>query len=250
MNFDIDDGATDGYAKQAILLYSGQQPGSYSTGGTTVMATLHDIRNVGTNVRPKVEILAGTPITKEALFTVLQSLGEKFALAADLIPENLLSYSVRHQLWWVPAGNRQVFFDCKELGKRGAIVPHPPLVFLVLKGQYWVFALKESKRPTAQTQLFYGPYFNLSDEGSVCMGSAKMPTKLTPEYITEMEDAFFNSSFTHISGKVRKIDHPRGEYAFWKDMLDGVYKEFPVDLLVQQNKTIATLLASIKKAGD
>lgn len=250
MAFDIEDGATDGYARQAILLYSGQKPGSYSSNGSTVMATLHEISNVGTDVKPRVEIMPGTPITKEALFAVLKSLGDKHALSADLIPENLLSYSSLHQLWWRPAGKTQVFFKCKELGTRGALVPHPPLVFLVLNGHYWVFAMKESKRPGRDTELFHAPYFNVYDDGAVCMGNAPIPSKITPENIKEMEDSFFNSSFTHINGKVKKINHERGEYAFWKDMLDGVYADFPMDVLVPQKTTLARVLAAIKSKAD
>lgn len=249
MDFDIEDGATDGYAKQAILLYSGQSPGSYSSSGTTVMATLHDIRNVGTQARPRIEILPGPPITKEALLSVLSSLGDKHALSADFIPENLLSYSARHLLWWVPAQRRNVFFACNELGRRNAMVPHPSLVFLVMGASYWVFAMKDSKRPSVDTELFHAPYFNVGDTGCICMGSAPRPSQLTPDSIKEMEDAFFNSSFTHINGTKKKVDHPRGEYAFWKDMLDGVYPEFPMDVLVPQKITIASVLKDIKTAG-
>lgn len=247
MDFDIEDGAIDGYAKQAILLYSGQAQGSYSSSGTTLMATLHDICNEGTKAKPRVEIRTGTPITREALFAVLKSLGDKHALSADLIPENLLSYSSGHQLWWRPAGNTQVFFKCKELGTRGAMVPHPALVFLVINGRYWVFALKESKRPGRDTELFHAPYFNVYDDGAVCMGSASIPKDITSEHIKEMEDSFFNSSFTHINGRVKKINHERGEYAFWKDMLDGVYTDFPLDVLVSQKTTLAKLLVTIKQ---
>lgn len=249
MDFNIEDGATDGYARQAILLYQGQKPGSYSSTGTTLMATLHQIANVGTRANPRVEIQPGSPITKEALFAVLKSLGDQHAMSADLLPENLLSYSSVHQMWWRPAGQTQVFFDCKELGKRGAMVPHPPLVFLVIGNQYHVFALKDSKRPGADTALFHAPYFNVYDSGSVCMGSAAKPSKITPEHIKEMEDSFFNSSFTHVNGKVKKIDHPRGEYAFWKDMLDGVYAEFPIDVLVPHGLTLAVLLDRMKRSG-
>lgn len=249
MDFDIEDGATDGYAKQAILLYQGQRPGSYSSTGTTLMATLHDIANEGTSKNPRVVIQPGSPITKEALFSVLKSLGDKHAMSADLLPENLLSYSSMHQMWWRPAGMAQVFFDCKELGKRGAMVHHPALVFLVISGHYRLFAIKESKRPGAETALFHAPYFNVYDTGSVCMGSAARPSKLTPEHIKEMEDSFFNSSFTHVNGKVRKIEHPRGEYAFWKDMLDGEHAEFPIDMLVPHGFTLAALLDRMKRSG-
>ena len=243
MQFDIQDGAVDAVLSRAILLYETQ--GRHGNAGDTVLATVHDVRDCGTKARPNVQIMPGTTITKEALIGAIGSLADEYFVNTELLPENLLGFSPKHMFWWRPAGEGQVFFRCKELGNRAAVVHHPALLFAVLGRTWYVFAMKESKRPTLETELFHSPYFNVYDTGSICIGSANIPDRLSPSTIPMWEQAFFDSEFTHINGGTKKIAFERGEYAFWKEMLDGKFDTFPTDLLVPFKNTLGGLMKRV-----
>jgi PRTRC genetic system protein B len=63
----------------------------------------------------------------------------------------------------------------KAAGLNGRIFPQPPLVWRVADGQLKIRALTENKRPEAKTKLAVAPYWNLSDNGTVCTGSMRRP---------------------------------------------------------------------------
>lgn len=226
---------------KAILIYESQH--RFYSSINVEFATLHDVRNTGTKDKPNVQIMPGTPVSQESIISMMGSLGKKFVLNAELLPENVLSFSPIHLVWWSSATNRRVFFDNKEIGKRSAVVPHPPLLNIVVGRSWYVFAMKENKRPTKETKLYHAPYFNVYDDGKICVGTAAIPDHLTSTMIPQWEAAFFDSAFTHTNGQIRKASHPRGEYALWKELLDGAYKEFPLQYLVE---TDATLDGAIK----
>lgn len=246
--FTIEGSAKDGMLRRAILLYD--KPGSSRGSAETVLASIHEVGNVGTRARPNVQVLPGKPISKSALFNALQSLSTQFSIDSEILPEHLLSYSPFHLMWWRPAGNAHVFFNAQSIGKRAAVVPHPALLFLVCNQTWYVFAMNESKRPTGETILFNAPYFNVYQAGNVCIGSASIPDACTPSTIPFWENAFFESEFTHTNDSTsRLIKHETGPYGFWKEMLDGLYPTFPVEKLVQSTRTVGSLLAAVASKG-
>lgn len=240
MKINIYDGVEQAAVSKAILLYT--RKGRFSSNDDVIFASLHEVADTGTKARPNVQIMPGSPITRSALLAALGSLSDEYLYETELVPESLLSQSPKHLTWWRPAGKKVVFFDCKELGKRSAIVPHPALVFHVSAKGWHVLAMKESVRPTLETPLFHSPYFNVYDDGKICVGSAAIPEKRAAGTIPEWESAFFESAFTHVNGRIRKVSHPRGEYAFWKEMLDGVFETFPTEMMVPLDMTLANLL--------
>ena len=227
---------------RAILLYSEGHPVQNSS---ATYATVHEVANTGTEKSPKIDIMPGRAITQEALLALVLTMAQKYSVNAELLPENVLSVSASHLVWWVPARRRRVFFNNRELGQRSAEVPHPPLLFSVVNGSWSVYALRENVRPDEETVIYFTPYFNTYDNCSICVGSAAVPKSLSTKTIADWEKAFFDSAFTHMNGSIKKIAHERGEYAFWKEMLDGVYSEFPIDLLVPAGFTLAQVMQKI-----
>ena len=247
MKVHVQDGGVEARLTGAILLYSAAQ--RYSSANGVTFASMHEVANVGTDKKPNLQVMPGSPITKDGLIQALGKLAEEYLFDIELFPETLLSNSPKHLLWWKPAGNARVFFRCKELGQISAVVPHPALVFCIMNGRWSVHALAESKRPTLHSPLHRAPYFNVWDDGNICVGSAAVPDRPTPSSIPAWEKAFFESEFTHTNGHIRKVAHPRGEYAFWREMLDGVYTEFPVEMLVPANLALASLLKPVSGMG-
>jgi PRTRC genetic system protein B len=226
----------------ALLLYSNPQ----SRGNITYI-TKHEVHQVGTAEAPNEQIMPGTAVTPEGLIAMFEQLTKTYSLNTDILPENVLSISGEHMVWWLPEGKRRVFFNCTELGQRWGHLPHPPLLFLVVKGSWYVFALPKNERPTGETSLCHAPYFNVYDNHSICVGSANIPRKASVTAIPEWEEAFFDSEFTHPNGRIKKASHPRGEYAMWKELLDNVYETFPTQFLVPAEKSLSDMMVHLRK---
>jgi PRTRC genetic system protein B len=225
-------------ANLAILLYA-------QRGGQTVYGTVHPISN--DDDRPTIG--AGRPIDRAALIGCLNELARNAASKAEFLPETVLAASQSAVTWWCRPGLRRVFFECRELGKRTAIVPHPGLVFHAASRGFSVFALQEDSRPTPESTLHEPPYFNTWDFGKICIGSAHVPKRIDIESIAGWESGYFESAFTHPNHGGKRVNHPKSEFAFWKAMLDGEYPgEFPKDLLIPMNATLADLIRG--KLGD
>jgi PRTRC genetic system protein B len=245
-NFDMQTGETELVLTNAILLYSVAGNQDHSGANNVAYAKLHEIKNCGTEARPNFQIAAGRPVTKEGVLGMFQDLAKKQTLNVDFLPENVLSISADHMVWWMPACERNVFFRTLELGTRSAKVPHPPLLFVVIRGGWSVWALPENRRPTIETALQHAPYFNVYDTGGICTGSAATPSGVAAAGIPQWESAFFDSEFTHINGSIKKASHPRGEYALWKELLDGEHKEFPMQYLVPFGSTVSKLMDGVR----
>jgi PRTRC genetic system protein B len=217
----------------AILLYS-------HTGGNPVYATVHAVTHQGKGP----VIGAGRPVNRQALFTAMDSLAKRCALKGQFLPETVLSVDQTSITWWCRPGMRRVFFQCKELGNVSAVVPHPGLIFQARQSGFYVFALDGCTRPTPDTAVSEPPYFNTWDRGSICIGSAQVPDRIDVESTAGWEKGFFESAFTHPNAGGKRVNHPQGEYAFWKEMLAGQYGEqFPLQCLVPMNLTLGDLIA-------
>jgi PRTRC genetic system protein B len=226
-------------ASSAILLYSGSDR-------SAVYGTVHPV-NAGKGGRASIG--AGRPIDRAALIECLQQLSQNAAPKAEFLPETVLAVSQDATTWWCRPGMRRVFFDCPEIGKRSAVVPHPGLVFRAASNGFSVFALQEDSRPTPDSTLHEPPYFNTWNLGKICIGTAHVPKRIDVASITGWESGFFESSFTHPNHGGKRVQHPDGEFAFWKLMLDGHFrKQFPKDALVPIKRTLAALIAG--KLGD
>lgn len=226
-------------ASSAILLYSGSDR-------SAVYGTVHPV-NAGKGGRASIG--AGRPIDRTALIECLQQLSQNAAPKAEFLPETVLAVSQDAITWWCRPGMRRVFFDCPEIGKRSAVVPHPGLVFRAASNGFSVFALQEDSRPTPDSTLHEPPYFNTWNLGKICIGTAHVPKRIDVASITGWESGFFESSFTHPNHGGKRVQHPDGEFAFWKLMLDGHFrKQFPKDALVPMKRTLAALIAG--KLGD
>jgi PRTRC genetic system protein B len=159
---------------------------------------------------------------------------------AEVLPENVLAKSDRMIAWWTPQRRRQMFFENAE-GKaeklNGKAFPQPPLVWRVANSDLKIRALCENKRPDAQTTLAVAPFWNLSDDGRVCLGSMRCPESASVVSIEAWEQGFYESAFTHANvGKLTR--HEGGHDALWGE-LEGKRRPFPTDALIRLPQTLA-----------
>lgn len=150
--------------------------------------------------------------------------------------------------WWMPAGRRIHYFDVdrfrgevagrERLQGRKAELPHPALVF-VQRGfnsrTVHVYALKESARPDAQTELQLAPFLNVNstrNRGWICWGSTAMPGGSIQDTFTQVEEAFFGSTFSHMNeASMVSLAEGRTMYEFLADLCDAPPETFPLEVL-------------------
>ena len=116
------------------------------------------------------------PLTTAFVENLAESLGG--SAGVEVLSENILAKSDRMMSWFTPRSRRQMYFENPE-GKmqtlNGKQFPQPPLVWKTIHGSLSIRALAENKRPNAGTKLAVAPFWNLSDDGSVCLGSMRCP---------------------------------------------------------------------------
>lgn len=232
----VDIGQSEISLQKAILLY-GQPPSPHSSASISY-ASLHRITIM--DGRPVVE--AGEPITREGIRSALVDLNGVAPL--ELLNDHILAFNGMTLVFWAPPQRRKVWFDCDEpMGKRFGVTPHPGLIFVVTD-ELHVYAVKGADRPQADTEIFSGPYLNTYKGGNICMGNVRIP-KAHPSQILSVTKAFFQSVFTHTNNP-RIVKYEGGIYSLWNDLLDGKYKKFPDEVLLQGDslpgKTLSQLL--------
>jgi PRTRC genetic system protein B len=197
----------------------------------------------------KGKVMEGKPLTKGMLDKLLKAIkpGKENSIVRGfqgLIPSNVLHYSFDDSntklMWVVPAGKRPLFFsDALQIPHGEASIP--PLLFSVDDGSLEVFALL-SERVTLDSPLFVAPFHNTSDDGEVCIGTAKRPAKhLSVEALIKgWENTFFNSRFTHANGTI--ADKLKTNInVLWSDLITSG-SPFPMDCLVPNGKKVKSLL--------
>jgi PRTRC genetic system protein B len=163
--------------------------------------------------------------------------------AAEFLPENVLARTDRMIAWWTPRRVRRMFFENAE-GKaqqlNGRVFPQPALVWKVAQGDLKIRALCDNKRPNAKTTLAVAPFWNLSDDGRVCLGSMRSPENASVVSIGAWEQGFYESAFTH-SNVGRLTRHRGGHDDLWAKVGKN-RRPFPTDALIRLPQTLAQFI--------
>lgn len=216
----------------ALLFYRGQ-------GTNHIYATRHSARVID----GKPSLLPGVQITLDQLADIADAAARKTSYRG-FVHERVVYFAPNQLAWWVPACKRRVWFKTQDaIGERAAEANHPPLVFIVSKSSWLVFALRENQRPAPSTRLYTSPYYNVWENGEICVGNVKTPDSISSDSIKPFEDAFFRSRFTHTNNS-RLIHRRGGAERLWLDLLDGA--EFPLDRLIATGRTLAEVVDNLK----
>jgi PRTRC genetic system protein B len=177
------------------------------------------------------------PLTVSFVEDLTRSLGGR--TAAEILPDNILVKTDRMIAWWTPRQRRQMFYQNAEKKSEelnGRIFPQPALVWRAQDGELKIRALKQNQRPNAETELAVAPFWNLSDDGTLCTGSMRRPTGSSVATVALWERGFYESAFTHANvGRLTR--HPGGFNALWNG-LAGKGKAFPTDSLIELPETL------------
>jgi len=192
------------------------------------------------------------PLTEreaEALAKALHSEKQKenaFLKSGAILPTNILHINPSRDkgavLWYTKSQKRPLYF-IEGLGIPSGQAFVPTMIWQATKNSLRVFALMGNSRPTEKTPLYYAPFFNIYEDGRVCMGSVNINIKnsaCVEEFTKAWEDYFFNSYFSHLMGENSPV---KGNcVSLWKDLVTSG-RTFPTALLKANNKTLKNLLS-------
>lgn len=116
----------------------------------------------------------------------------------DILSKNILKYKTdeKYVVWFTEPGLKTVLY-AKKLAVKTGVYWVPRLLWKLEGNQLYVFAIK--KLLSKKDKLYNAPLFNISSNGSVCMGNTKF-TDSGYDYqkiINKVESGFWGSTFTH-----------------------------------------------------
>ena len=167
-----------------------------------------------------------------------------FLKPKGILPTNILHINPSEKgtvLWYTKAQEQQLYF-VNGLGIPNGKASVPSMLWYASKNSLAVFALTTDRRPTENTPLYFAPFFNIYEDGKVCMGTVSIDIKNSAsveEFTDAWEDYFFNSYFSHLLGEHNPI---KGNcVSLWKNLIE-TGEAFPKDVLKKNNKTLKNLL--------
>lgn len=196
--------------------------------------------------------LSSQPLSVEQAQTLARMLVVKkeekqhFLQSNGLLPANVLYIHTAengYAIWYSKAQRRKLFFE-KSLAIENTEIAIPPLVWKAYKDKLFVYALAQNRKPSLKTALYYAPFFNVYENGNVCMGSVQIQIKKNihlEEFIHLWETYFFNSYFSHQLENYRII---KGKYdlkSLWQK-LSITQKTFPIKILQPNQKLLKNIL--------
>jgi len=192
------------------------------------------------------------PLTEKEAKTLVKALNTKtqkekskdFLKPKGILPTNILQINPSENgsvLWFTKSMKKQLYFtENLEISNGRAEVP--AMLWFANKRSLKIFALSSNQRPTEKTPLFYAPFFNVYENGNVCMGTVDVHIQNSTsleEFIKNWEDYFFNSYFSHLMNEHNPI---KGNCVnLWKNLIN-VDKPFPKEALKKVNRTLKSLI--------
>lgn len=158
-----------------------------------------------------------TPEDEVNVLTLLTSADAAPRGPVTVFPPTLLTLD-RHQIaWFEPAAERLMHFHVGT-ERSSRLVRWPSLVFRVFQHRLYVVAVLGDERPDAATKLYKAPLPNIWEAGSVCMGSAVIPSASMVEDIPAWSESFFTSAFSHANDRrvVQRGNRPVDPMDFWQ----------------------------------
>ncbi|MGJ1265494.1 PRTRC system protein B [Sphingobacterium spiritivorum] len=165
-----------------------------------------------------------------------------------LKPQGILSNEVLYfepnankLVWFTKATQREMYF-VESLGIPKGKANVPPMLWVANRNGLAVFALSNSRRPTIKTKLYNAPFFNVYEDGNVCMGTVDVRIKKTAsleEFINKWEGFFFNSYFSHLMLGHNPING--NCVSLWGNLI-ATGEVFPMEVLKKNNLTLKDIL--------
>jgi PRTRC genetic system protein B len=227
------------HPQSALLIYESHNRG----GRNNVYVEAYDIGIHGNPINAH-------PLTVQESIALAKALdnsaeiSRSFLKPKGLIPSNVLYINPEQDgfaIWHTPAMTANLFFK-DELDLTDGTYALPPLVWKAAKNRLCIYALKSTDVPDLLTVLYDAPFFNIYDDGRVCMGDVKLDFKehtCLEEFMAQWQGYFFNSRFSHL---LQHRSPVKGNIIQLYKNLAGGKKKFPQGVLLKNGLTLENLL--------
>jgi PRTRC genetic system protein B len=194
--------------------------------------------------------LNGRPLTIEegadlaALLRYSEESNTGFLKPDGVLPENVLyttDGAKAYAIWYTPAQERELHF-IDDLEIRDGKMQVPSMIWKANKKELYVYALNQNQRPVSGTMLYHAPFFNLHNDGKVCMGTVDItfsPSCSLQKFMKLWENYFFDSFFSHAISDRRCI---KGNLSNLLKELIATGNPFPVEQLIKTSKKLKDIL--------
>jgi PRTRC genetic system protein B len=168
---------------------------------------------------------------------------DQYLKCDGLLPDNLLylNAATKTVMWYTPCQSATLYFT-RSLHLQNGEISLPMLIWKATATELSLFATPAQEKPTAATTLFHAPFYNLHDNGRVCMGTVEVNMthcKNVQEFTSAWQRYFFNSKFSHLIGE----KYPT------KTSLPDLYQKllaektpFPENELISTGKTLQQII--------
>ncbi|MFW2477294.1 MAG: PRTRC system protein B [Sediminibacterium sp.] len=204
----------------------------------------YDFNEVGKMVNPHPLSLQESQHLAATLQTSSE-LSDSYLQCLELMPAKLLYMrqgTNGFAIWYTPAMKHFLAFT-PDLKIPDGKYPVPPMVWKASRSGVSVFALAKDESPTMKTILYKAPFFDVHENGSVCMGTVDIDidrhTHLEA-FMSKWEEYFFNSKFSHVLDDKSPV---KGNIIqLWQSLKDS-RRKFPFSCLVKHPFTLKKLIA-------
>jgi PRTRC genetic system protein B len=224
--------------REALLIYRTDRQ-SHDSKGPGSFVTKHPVT---LNAHGAPSLGAGAPLGKSDVTDLLkQLLG---SISVEFLPSCVLAHTQESIVWWTPPAVRPMFY-AKEKGREvtllsGKRFPQPGLIFRAQPNHLDVRAVACPDRPRPDTPLYRAPYWNVNDQGDVCLGTTRIPSEVAIASLSRWEAAFFESEFTHPNAARKLTEHPGGFIGLWTSLIGK--RRFPIEHLADAKETLTQFL--------
>jgi PRTRC genetic system protein B len=146
-------------------------------------------------------------------------------------------------IWYTPQRMTADLYFSKALGIPSGRGMLPGLIWYANRSSLRIFAFAGKGRPNEKTALCYAPFFNISEGGSVCMGTVNTEisnSATLQQFMQAWQNFFFNSYFSHLMNGHNPITG--NVVQLWENLI-GTDKPFPVEVLRKSSKTLRSLVS-------
>lgn len=144
-------------------------------------------------------------------------------------------------IWYTKRMSVPLYFT-ERLGIDSGLAFIPAMIWKVQRRQLYVFALQSDSRPKSETKLFKAPFFNIYNDGKVCLGTIDIEIERNiclEDFMASWQEFFFNSRFSHLLGGGNPV---KGNCVqLWKRLI-GSGKAFPKEVLQTQGIRLNDIL--------
>lgn len=178
----------------------------------------------------------------KSLITVREK-DEPFLKVEGILPPHILHVDPKkgEAIWYTKAMRRELFFT-EKLGLANGMANVPPMLWKATRQQLYVFGLRSNRRPTQTTKLYNSPFFNVYENGNVCMGNVDIAIKKSSSlnvFVSAWEQYFFNSYFSHLMDGFNPVNG--NCVTLWYSLVN-TESPFPIDVLKRSSITLNQLL--------